>query len=152
MNKRVAFLAVAVVLTVCATLNAQKVDPEIQKLGDQYQAAFNKGDSKALSQLFAENGMMINAAGQLVKGRAAIEKDGSTAFSGVLKGAKLTIHPGSSQSVTGDVALAEGTFEIASGQAPLKGRYMDTVVRQGGQWRLASLVVVPENPGPTGGK
>ena len=152
MNKRVASLAVAVALTVGATLTAQKVDPEIQKLGDQYQAAFNKGDGKALSQLFAENAMMINAAGQLVKGRAAIEKDSSTAFSGILKGAKLTIQLGSSQSVAGDVALNEGTFEIAGGKAPLKGRYLNTLVRQSGQWRLASVVVVPENPGGTGVK
>jgi uncharacterized protein (TIGR02246 family) len=150
--RKVTGLFAAVILVVSATVSAQNTNPDIQKLGDQYQAAFNKGDAKALSQLFAENGMMINAAGQLLKGRAAIEKDGSTAFDGILKGAKLTIHPGSSQSVAGDVALAEGTFEIVGGKAPLKGRYMNTLVRQGGQWRLASVVVVPENPGVSGGK
>ena len=40
--------------------------------------------------------------------------------------------------------MIEGTYEVAGGKLPQRGRYVNTVVRQGGLWRLVSVVTVPE--------
>lgn len=135
------------VLMLCVALAAQKPDPGIQKLADQYQSAFNKGDSKGLAALYTADALRVTPTGNLVAGRAAIEENYAANLAGPFKGAKLTLTPGRTQLLKPDVALIEGTFDIA-GAAPLKGRYLNTIVREGGQWRLASTVTVPAAPAP----
>ena len=49
------------------------------------------------------------------------------------------------QAITPDVKPMEGRFAV-SAAAPLKGRYVNTIVRQGGTWLLASVVTVPDLP------
>ena len=41
----------------------------------------------------------------------------------------------------------EGRF-TTTGLAPLKGRYVNTIVRQGKTWLLASVVTIPDPPAP----
>jgi hypothetical protein len=65
---------------------------------------------------------------------------------GPYKGTKLMVHSGKTQSLTADVAITEGTYEITGGPAPAKGRYQNTLLRQDGQWRLASVVIVNAPP------
>ena len=135
------------VLMLCVALAAQKPDPGIQKLADQYQAAFNKGDSKGLAALYTADALRVTPTGNLVASRAAIEKDYAANLAGAFKGAKLTLTPGRTQLLKPDVALIEGTFDVA-GATAIKGRYLNTIVREGGQWRLASVVTVPAAPAP----
>lgn len=125
--------------------NAQKPDPDAQKLADQYIAAFGKGDSKALTALYTADATRLGPDGQLITGRAAIEKSYVDGFAGPLKGSALTLQQGGTQVVTPDVKIMEGRF-TASGVVPLKGRYVNTIVRQGGAWLLASVVTVPDPP------
>jgi uncharacterized protein (TIGR02246 family) len=132
---------VAGIMVLCVALAAQKPDAEIQKLADSYQAAFNKGDAKALTAHTAGS-LRVTPAGKLLTGRAEIEKDFAESFAGPFKGAKLTLSAGRTQTLKPDVALSEGTFAVA-GPTPLQGRYLNTLVREGGQWRLASVVTVP---------
>ncbi len=144
MNARIASIAAVAVLTIGVAVTAQKGDPGIQKLTDEYQAAFNKGDAKALGALYAADALRVGPDGQLLTGRAAIEKNHADNLAGPSKGTKLTLRPGRTQTLTADVALAEGTYEVTGGSAPAKGRYLNTLVRQSGQWRLASVVAIPE--------
>jgi uncharacterized protein (TIGR02246 family) len=142
-----AILSLAGVMVICVALGAQKPDADIQKLADQYQAAFNKGDAKAVTALYTADALRVTPSGKLVSGKPAIEKDYAENFAGPFKGAKLTLHPGRTQNLKADVALIEGTFEVA-GAAALKGRYLNTIVREGGQWKLASVVTVPSTAAP----
>jgi uncharacterized protein (TIGR02246 family) len=139
--------AAAAFLTITVALAAQTADPEIAKLITQYQAGYNKNDGKALAAMYTADALRLGPTGQLITGRAAIEKDYLANFAGPFKGTKLTLRPGRTQVVKPDVALIEGTYEVAGGAAPVKGRYVNTVVRDGGQWRLASVVTIPE-PAP----
>lgn len=148
MSKKLMVALVAAVLGFSAPALAQQVDPEIQKLVDQYQQAFNKGDAKAIAAVYTTDALRIGVDGQLLSGRNAIQESYEAGFAGPLKGGKLTIRPGRTVNVSQDVRVQEGTAEVSGTSAgPMRSRYLNTFVRQGGQWRAASVTVVPETAG-----
>jgi uncharacterized protein (TIGR02246 family) len=144
MNNRMAWLALAVALAVCTAASAQSKDADIQKVLDHYQAAFNNADSKAIGALYTADAIRVGPDGQLLSGRAAIEQSYAEGFAGPLKGSTLTIQSGRIQMVTSDVKLSEGRFSAGGSGSPTTGRYVNTLVRQGGQWLLASVVTIPD--------
>jgi uncharacterized protein (TIGR02246 family) len=144
MMTRIVSIVTVLILGGAGTAAAQKPDAEMQKLTEQYAAAVNKGDGKAVAALYTADAVRLGPDGQVIVGQAAIEKQHVASLTGPQKGAKLTLRPGRTQTVTPDVVITEGTYELTGGSAPAKGKYVNTVVRQGGQWRLASVVAVPE--------
>ncbi len=125
--------------------SAQTKDPAMDKLAADWTAAFAKGDAKALAGLYSENAIRVTPQGGKVIGRAAIEKEFAAALAAPLKGAKINIQVGSTQHVSADVAVNEGTYEVTGvlapdGKAapPVRGSYLNTVVKKGGAWVIAS--------------
>jgi uncharacterized protein (TIGR02246 family) len=153
-NKLMVALALAV-LGIAAPALAQQADPDVQRLVDQYQQAFNKGDATAIAAVYTTDALRIGSDGQLLTGRDAIQKAYEGAFAGVLKGGKLTLRPGRTVNVSPDVRIQEGTAEVTgTSSGPMRSRYLNTFVRQGGQWRAASVTIVQEAGGtakPQGG-
>jgi uncharacterized protein (TIGR02246 family) len=147
MRKTMTCVAVAVVVACSALAYAQKPDPDGQKIADQYQAAFNKGDVKSIMALYADDSLRVNPDGGIAKGKAAIEKWYVDSFAGPLKGSQLTLTPGTTMTVSADTKVIEGRYAVA-GATPLAGRYVNTLVRKGGQWLMASVVPVPDQPAP----
>lgn len=144
MHTRLASIA-AILLALAVPAAAQKPDPDAQKLASQYEAAFNKSDVKTLTSLYTADAIRLGPDGQLVAGRSAIEESYVKGFGGALKGATLTLTMGRTLSVTSDVKVIEGTFSVA-GALPVKGRFINTIVRQKGQWLLASVTTRPDLP------
>ena len=144
MHTRIAAFAV-VALALSIVTAAQKADADVQKIVSAYEAAFNKGDAKAVAAMYTADALRVGPDGLLVTGRKEIEQSYVTAFGGALKGAKLSLTTGRTVNVTPDVKIIEGTFDVA-GTAPVKGRYVNTLVRQGGQWLLASVNARPDMP------
>jgi uncharacterized protein (TIGR02246 family) len=133
-------------------------DAEMQKLADQFVAAWNKGDAKTLASMFAAEGIRIAADGQRSVGRNEIQKGLEQSFAGPAKNSKLTVRQGQTSQITPDVRVVEGTYEVALGEpsAPpdrpgLKGRFLNTVVRQDGRWLLAANAAIPDLPAPPAG-
>jgi uncharacterized protein (TIGR02246 family) len=122
---------------------AQKSDPALEQLSKDFEAAFNKGDAKALAALYTADAFHLAPNNQVLHGRAAIEKFYVTSFADATKPPTLSLQPGRTQMLTSDVALTEGTYELV-GAAVTKAIYVLTMVRQGEQWRLASVVPVPD--------
>ena len=120
----------------------------VMQLARSYEQAFNKGDVKTIALLYTADALRITPAGQFLTGRAAIENSYVEAFGGPFKGARLSLQPGVTRPLTSDVALIEGTFEVTGAGAPVRGRYVNTAVRQGDAWKLASVVTVMEAGGP----
>ena len=146
MHRRLAIvLAAAVALG--SAMGAQKLDGDIEALTRSFEQAFNKGDSKGVAALYTKDAVQLTPDGQFLTGQPAIEKHHATVFGTTAKGAKLTLKPGRVQEVTSDVRISEGTYQVTGGTMPGTGRYVNTLVRQGGQWRLASVVVVPDAGG-----
>lgn len=131
----------AVLLMVGAAVEGQgNMDAEFKKLADDYASAWARGDGKAIANLHTADAVRISADGQLTIGRAEIEKAVTEALAGPMKGTKLIITQGQSKAVAADVYVGEGTYEITglTSAPPAKGRYLNTLVRQGGRWLLAS--------------
>ena len=145
MKRMTAALAVMVVALCSSMAYAQKTDADAQKLADDYQAAFNKGDVKSIMALYAPDAMRLGPDGTLLKGNAAIEKGYTEGFAGPLKGATLTLQQGGTQVHSADVKVIEGRYSTA-GPAPLSGRYVNTIVKKGGGWKLATVVTIPDPP------
>ena len=143
--RRMTSLAVVAVLALAVPVLAQKPDADVEALTRNFEQAFNKGDAKGIAALFVKNAVQLTPDGLLLTGQAAIEQHHAKMFGGPAKGAKLAITPGRTQEVAPDVRIFEGTYQVTGGSIPGSGRYVNTLVRQGGQWRVASVVLVPDS-------
>jgi len=136
------------------TSSAQAKDPALEKLAADWTAAFAKGDARALAGFYTEDAVRVTQEGGVVLGRAAIEKEFAANIAGPWKGAKIAIKIGSTQAMSADIAVNEGTWEV-SGTGPdgkpmtLNGNYVNTLVKKAGAWVIASNAAVPVAPSPT---
>lgn len=144
--KRVIAASLGIVLLAAVTGLAQKKDPGLDQLIADYQRAWAKGDAKGLSALYTANAIRV-ADGQQAIGRPAIQQMFETNFGSIWKGTKVTITTGRTEALGTDVRLQEGTFEVTGASGPpLRGRFLNTVVREGGQWRIAGLAAMSQAP------
>lgn len=123
-----------------------QMDAEFRKLADEFSAAWSKGDAKAIAALHTADAIRAQSEAPTVIGRAAIEQGMAAALTGPFKGTTLTITQGQSKRVTADVYVGEGTWEVTGAPAAAgltKGRYVNTLVRQGGTWLIASSSTMP---------
>ena len=155
---RIARLVLAVSTAVLATgigsAWAQTKDPALDKLVADWTTAFARADAKSLASLYTENAVRITPEGGKVLGRSAIEKEFASNFAGPWKGAKIMINVGSTAPVGPDIAVNEGTYEVTGVTTPdgkpappIKGSYINTIVKKNGAWALASnAAVLPAPP------
>jgi len=147
MLRRTLMSAIALVLFALPAPAQSAKNPEIQKIADAFVAAWNKGDAKALTALHAENCIRADSSGQTLAGRAAIEDGFTKAFAGPLKGTKLVVTPVDERTITPDLAVTSGTWEITGGTPPpgaaTKGTFINSMVKQGGKWLIASSAPIP---------
>ena len=132
---------------------AQTTDPALDKLAADWTAAFGRADAKALAGFYTENAVRITPEAGKVVGRSAIEKEFAANFAGPWKGAKIKINVGATESVGPDVAVNEGTYEVMGVMGPdgkpvppIKGAYLNTIVKKNGAWVLASNATIPALP------
>jgi uncharacterized protein (TIGR02246 family) len=145
--------AVAVLGMDLAPVSAQAKDPLMDKLAADWTAAFDRGDARALAGFYTESAVRVTQDGGTVVGRAAIEKEFAANFAGPFKGAKIKITVGATTSVGPGVAVNEGTYEVTGVMAPdgkpappIKGSYLNTIVKKSGAWVLASNAGIPSPP------
>jgi uncharacterized protein (TIGR02246 family) len=121
-----------------------KGDPKemdaIAKKAEAFIEAFHKGDAKAVAAFWTVDGDYTDQTGKHLKGRAAIEKV-FTDFFAENKGLKLRINSDSLRFVTPDVAIEDGSTEVAGpdGGPPSRARYTIVHVKKDGEWRLSSV-------------
>lgn len=144
MHTRLALVFVAA-LMLGSGLAAQKPDADVEALTRSFEQAFNKGDAKGIAALVTKDAVQLTPDGRFLTGQTSIEEHHAKLFGGPAKGARLTLKPSHAQDVTSDVRVSEGTYQVAGAEITGSGRYVNTLVRQGGQWRLAAIVVVPDS-------
>ena len=142
--------ALALVLFAVPVPAQSAKNPELQKIADAFVAAWNKGDPKALTALFAENGISADSLDRRLPGS---NRGGSTkGFAGPLKGSKLVVTPAEERTITPELTVTTGTWAISGGAPPpggaSTGTYINTMVRQGGKWLIASSAPIPAPPKP----
>jgi uncharacterized protein (TIGR02246 family) len=137
----------ALAIVVASPLVAQQKDADVDRLVQQYVSAWNKGDVKALVALFADNAMRSGEPDQIRVGKQEIEQFYTQNFAGPGKGTTLVVNQGRTQAIGNDVRVQEGTWRLKGAkEGPQGGRYVNTMVRQDGTWRVAALVTIPDVP------
>src|SRR6266536_3532845 len=117
-----------------------KEEPGKGKRAQEFIAAFEKGDAKAVAAFWTENADYVDQTGREFKGRAAIQKLYEKFFAGK-KGMKLNIIVTSARMVGTDVALEDGITEVtpADGGLPSAARFSAVLVKKDGEWYFESV-------------
>lgn len=88
-----------------------KEEQALKERSEQFVAAFDKGDAKALAEFWTADGDYVDQAGHALNGRKAIEADFKKQFAAA-KGAKLRIMKTALRLINGDLAIEDGTTEV----------------------------------------
>jgi uncharacterized protein (TIGR02246 family) len=108
---------------------------------------FEKGDAKALADLWTEEGEYVADDGTTLHGRAAL-KDGYTQFFKKNSDAKLEVTIESVRFISHDSAVVEGAARIHKGAKagePTSSRISALYAHENGKWLLALLREWPDN-------
>jgi len=117
-----------------------KAAPAKGQRAQEFIAAFNRGDAKAVAAFWAPDADYVDQVGREIKGRAAIEKLYEKVFA-ERKGAKLNIYLTSTRLVSPDVSLEDGITEVtpADGGPGTAARFAAVLVKKDGKWYIESL-------------
>lgn len=147
-------MALAALASVEAQADQAAAEKVVRAMPTSYAEAWNKGDAKAVSEFYAEDGELVTPTGEVWKGRAAIAAGEGAALAGPYKGAK-SVNTATTVTFSGpDAATAEGTWEItgitgADGkQTSAKGVWTASVVQKDGKWWIKKLQVTAAAPAP----
>ncbi|QDU77456.1 hypothetical protein Pan97_45260 [Bremerella volcania] len=113
---------------------------------DSYAATFNKGDAKALAEHWTENGEFVTPAGDVLKGRKALEDDFAAYFKDKA-GAKLELVQTQIKMLSPHVASETGIARvILEGEEPSETMYEAIHVKTAEGWRIDTVKedAVPE--------
>jgi uncharacterized protein (TIGR02246 family) len=109
-----------------------------------YEAAYAKGDVKALAAFFAEDAQYTSDDGRTFSGRAAIEE---SIHAGLLtkKGSKLAIDVDSVRVLAPEVVLEKGSPTVTSKSGEVNGALYTAIhVKKDGKWKISELVETPQ--------
>jgi uncharacterized protein (TIGR02246 family) len=144
-------LAVVVAGSVAVGRAQASPDAEFKKLADAFMQAWAKADAKAVAALHTSDAVRLGGSGTpATVGTATIEAAMTAGLSGPYKGTALVITAEGSKRVSPDTYIGYGSYQITGGTpppgAPVKGQYMNPMVRQKGRWLIAASAVLPESP------
>jgi uncharacterized protein (TIGR02246 family) len=112
----------------------------IHKNAVAFVEAFNRGDARAVAEAWWEDGDYIDQEGRHLKSRKAIE-EAMRAFFAEHKGARLQIDNRKTRFLNPELAIEDGTTDVAppDGGVPHRSRYTIVHAKRSGQWRMASV-------------
>jgi uncharacterized protein (TIGR02246 family) len=110
------------------------------KRAQEFIAAYNKGDAKAVAAFWTEDATYIDLEGHEYKGRPAIQKLYEKVFAEG-KGATLKIYPSSVKQLSPDVGIEEGITEVtpADGGPGSAAHFSAVLVKKDGEWYIQSV-------------
>jgi uncharacterized protein (TIGR02246 family) len=110
------------------------------KRAQEFIAAYNRGDAKAVAAFWTEDADYIDETGREFKGRAAIQNMYEKFFS-QNKGVKLNIIVRAVRMIGNDVAIEDGISEVtpAGSKLPSTARFTAVLVKRYGEWYLESV-------------
>jgi uncharacterized protein (TIGR02246 family) len=110
------------------------------KRAQEFIAAFNRGDAKAVAGFWTPTGEYTDQTGRKYQGREALLKLYARVFA-ENKGAKLAVTVTSARMVAPEVALEEGLTEVtpAEGGPPSVAAFSAVLVKKDGEWYFESV-------------
>lgn len=131
-------------------------EAQVRSRSEEFAAAWNRHDVKAMAAVWASDGDLINPFGRVAKGRAEVDKLLADEHSTVMKDSTFTITNMTVRLIKPDVAIADWDVEIAVMRAadgsamPTQKMHVNVVmVKKAGQWSTVSArpVAYPPPPG-----
>ena len=127
----------------------------LQKRLEEFTAAWNKNDAKAMAAIWAPDGELINPFGRVAKGRAAVEKLFTDEHSTFMKKTTYDVKSSSVRILTADVALMDFTCDVLGMKGP-DGKDLPTfdhhvtlvMAKKDGNWWVAKALAVQYLPTP----
>jgi uncharacterized protein (TIGR02246 family) len=121
------------------------------KLGTMYEAAFEKGDAKAIASLFTEDAQYTLDDGAVISGRKEIQARAGDYFESS-KSRSLDLAVGSARFLADNVLIEKGSASTTTDRdQPETSQYTVTYAKVGERWLIAELVEAFEpdeaNPG-----
>ena len=108
--------------------------PTIDSLLAEWISAFNAHDLDRHMELYLDNAMLFGSVDELQDGRAAIR----TYFANRPPAVRVKSYPPPLVRMIGDdAAVTAAHVEFANGDTPMPYRVTWTLVRRGGNWRIA---------------
>jgi uncharacterized protein (TIGR02246 family) len=152
--------SILAVLLFATILRAQTGPDEaaLRKIIQDETTAWNNGDAEAYSQHFASDGTFTNILGMFFIGREGFRDRHAQIFKTVFRGSTKHEDIVSIKFVRPDVAIVESLQTItgyqqllpgtsADAQGRLRTRLLQVLVKDGGEWRIASYHNVDVKPG-----
>jgi uncharacterized protein (TIGR02246 family) len=114
-----------------------------------YEAAYAKGDAKAMADFFADDAQYTSDDGRTYDGRAEIEESIKATVE-ASKGAKLAINLDSVRLLSPDVLLEKGSSTVTAKNGETSGaQYAAVYVKKAGEWKIGQLIETPlADPSP----
>jgi uncharacterized protein (TIGR02246 family) len=145
MDRRI-LAALAAVFMFVSPAAKQSNETEIHKLGDDFAAAWNRHDAKAMSEFFAPDADLMNPRGQTAKGRADIEALYRDDHAGMMRNSTYKITGGPSiRFVEPEIAFVDSDVEVSGAvnadgsAAPAQKAHVARLMRKsGGKWWIVS--------------
>jgi uncharacterized protein (TIGR02246 family) len=119
---------------------AADAEQAIRAAAEQFVAAFNQHDAKAVAALWAVDGDYLDEAGTLSAGREAIEKYYADVFA-TEPAATIAVTVDAIRMLGPDTAIEDGSAAVTATPhaAPILGRYTAVHVKRDGAWQMASV-------------
>ncbi len=125
---------------------------EIASVEESLTTAFNAGNVDRVVDAFLSEGELIDEFGVLYRGHAELRELFSKYFE-EFPGAKLSLQIDSIRKIGDHIAVEEGTrFTVAGESAFAQVRYIATLAKQDGKWKLASIREFSDHPAPSSGE
>lgn len=122
-------------------------EAEILAVDDAFVRAYNKGDSKVLGAMFAEDAEVDDGEGDRQQGRDLIEKRLADTFA-TSPGARIAIETDSIRFLTPDVAKEEGRSLVTPAEGPTEeSSFTVLYVKRDGRWLISSIREEPIDSG-----
>jgi uncharacterized protein (TIGR02246 family) len=142
----IASISAVVAAALSAEIAAQD-SPEktaVMAIDRAFEAAYAKGDAKAVAGFFTEDAHYTSDDGRAFEGRSAIEGNVRAAFA-KNTGAKLAIVSDSVRLLAPDVLLERGSTTVTSKDGEANGAlYTAVYVKKDGKWKISQLVETPQ--------
>ena len=128
--------------------NQAEKEAALRELGEQYVAAFNKHDAKAIAAFWSPNAVYTNRlTGEQVKGREAIAAQFTNLFDNNNE-AKIQVSVDSIQFVSPNVAVEKGVSTFMA-DPPIQIPYSAVYVQLDGKWLLDRVTDTPKISAPS---
>ena len=147
--RRLGIALTLVAITVALVQAQTKTDPTLDKLAQEFAAAFNAKDAQKVASFYTEDAVLMPANQPMVKGRSGIEKF----FKSMIDAGVTNLQLKPMESVIADAqAFDTGTSSVTlkgggssmtltgvggSGGTTVTGKYVVVLKRVGGAWKIA---------------